>query len=80
MKTYVFPIELEAEEDGRWSATVPVLPGCATWGHSQDEALRSLQEAVKAYLEVLIEEQGALPPAIEEKATVIPSSAIAVTV
>ena len=26
MKTYVFPIELEEEEDGRWSATVPVCP------------------------------------------------------
>lgn len=80
MKTYIFPLEIEEEEDGRWSATVPELPGCATWGYSREEALASLQEAIKAYLEVLIEEQGALPREIEEKATVIPGSSIAVTV
>lgn len=80
LKTYVFPIEVEQEEDGRWSATIPVLAGCATWGYTKEEALESLQEAAKAYLEVLFEQSGVLPREVEEKVTVIPDQAIAVTV
>jgi predicted RNase H-like HicB family nuclease len=53
MKTYVFRIELEQEEDGRWSAEIPTLPGCATWGHTKEEAMRSLHEAARLYLESL---------------------------
>jgi predicted RNase H-like HicB family nuclease len=77
MKTYVFPVELEQDEDGRWSASVPLLPGCATWGRTEEEALRSLQEAARAYLEVLLEQQGSLPKELEEKITVLPESSIA---
>lgn len=29
-KTYVFDIEVEQDEDGRWAAICPALPGCAT--------------------------------------------------
>lgn len=50
MKTYVFRIELEEEEDGRWSAGIPALPGCATWGYTRDEALRNLRDAAEAYV------------------------------
>lgn len=56
MHTYVFDVEIEQETDGRWSAVIPTLPGCATWGYSKQEAFQSLQEAAKAYLEVLLEE------------------------
>jgi antitoxin HicB len=50
MKSYVFQAELVEEEDGRWSAGVPALPGCATWGKTREEALRNLHDAVGAYL------------------------------
>ena len=50
MKSYVFRIELVEEEDGRWSAGVPVLPGCATWGSTQQEALRNIHDAAEAYI------------------------------
>jgi predicted RNase H-like HicB family nuclease len=50
VKSYVFRAEVVAEEDGRWSAGIPALPGCATWGYSRDEALRNLRDAVEAYL------------------------------
>src|SRR5262245_29642061 len=59
MKSYVFHAELEQEEDGRWSAWIDVLPGCATWGYNREEALDALKEAAQAYLEVLVE-KGAL--------------------
>ena len=55
MKTYVFNVEMEQDEDGRWGAGIPALPGCATWGYTAEEALEALQEAAQAYLEVMIE-------------------------
>jgi len=79
MKTYVFQVELEKEEDGRWSATIPLLPGCATWGYSREEALESIREAAQAYLEVLFEQGRSLPKEVTEKLTIIPSEAIAVS-
>jgi antitoxin HicB len=63
MKTYIFHAELEQEEDGRWSAWIDALPGCATWGYSREEALESLKEAAQAYLEVLAEKGQRLPVA-----------------
>ena len=50
MKSYVFRVELVEEEDGRWSAGVPALPGCATWGYTKEEALRNIRDAVEAYI------------------------------
>lgn len=79
MKTYIFEIEVEQEEDGRWSAVIPALQGCATWGYTKEEAIRSLQEAAKAYLEVLLEQKKMLPKQIQRKVTVLPDKAIAVT-
>lgn len=61
MKTYIFPVELEQEEDGRWSAVVTALPGCATWGYSKQEALKALQEATQAYIQTLLEQGKQIP-------------------
>jgi predicted RNase H-like HicB family nuclease len=61
VKSYVFHAELEQEEDGRWSAWIAALPGCATWGYSREEALEALKEAAQAYLEVLHEKGQAIP-------------------
>lgn len=50
MKSFVFRVELIEEDDGRWSAGVPVLPGCATWGYTREEALHNIHDAVEAYI------------------------------
>lgn len=55
MKTYIFNVEIEQDEDGRWGAGIPALPGCATWGYTEEEALEALQEAAQAYLEDMVE-------------------------
>lgn len=55
MKTYLFQVELEQEDDGRWSAWIETLPGCAAWGHSKEEALEAIKETTQAFLEVLVE-------------------------
>ena len=64
-RTFIVPVAVEKEEDGRWSAWVDVLPGCAAWGHSREEALRALDEAAQACIEVLLEKGKSIPPEIE---------------
>ena len=51
MTTYVLTAEIEQDEDGRWSAWIDALPGCAAWGHTREEALLALQDAADAYIE-----------------------------
>ena len=55
LTTYVFSVEIEQDEDGRWGAGISALPGCATWGYTAEEALEALQEAAQAYLEDMAE-------------------------
>ncbi len=38
-----FAIELDREEDGRWIAEVPDLPGVLSYGGTRDEALALVQ-------------------------------------
>ena len=78
MKTYIFRVELEREEDGRWSAIVPALPGCGTWGRTKEEAFKSIREAAQAYVETLIESGRSVPS--EPSVEVIEAPAVAVTV
>jgi len=76
MKTYIFTVGIEQEEDGRWSAWVDALPGCAVWGHSKHEALEALQEAAHAYIQVLVDKGQPIPPGVQS----IDAPAVAVTV
>jgi predicted RNase H-like HicB family nuclease len=38
-----FKIDIDREEDGRWIAEVPDLPGVLTYGQSRDEAVARVQ-------------------------------------
>ena len=38
-----FTIEHEREEDGRWLAEVPELPGVLAYGSTQDEAMAKVE-------------------------------------
>ena len=78
LKTYIFPVDLEQEEDGRWSAVVQSLPGCATWGYSKQEALKALQEATQAYVQTLLEQGKQVPSSTDIE--VIETPAVSVTV
>jgi antitoxin HicB len=79
VKTYIFKVELEQDEDGRWSAVVPTLPGCATWGYTKEEAMESIREAAQAYVEVLFEDGDPLPKEAEKTTQVIDAPAVAIT-
>jgi len=43
----------EAEPDGGYHASCPSLPGCHSEGHTLDEAVANLREAITVYLESL---------------------------
>lgn len=72
MKTYIFRAEVEQDEDGRWGAEIPSLPGCAAWGYTREEALEALQDTAQAYLEVLVEHHDPLPQETNEEVKIIP--------
>jgi predicted RNase H-like HicB family nuclease len=61
VKSYVFRIELAEEDDGRWSAWIDTLPGCAAWGYTKDEALHAIHDAAEAYVEDMLEAGQDLP-------------------
>ena len=46
-------IELEKNEDGGYTVTVPALPGCITQGATWEEAVAHAQEAIVGFLEAL---------------------------
>jgi len=62
MKTYLFRIVIEPDED-RWFACCPVLEdkGAATWGYTREEALKHIQEVVQMIVEELIEDGEPIP-------------------
>ena len=39
------------EDDGRFSVSVPALPGCFSQGETLEEAKENIQEAIELYLE-----------------------------
>jgi predicted RNase H-like HicB family nuclease len=65
VRTHVFKVVIERDEDGRWAAECPALPGCATDGATHDEALKNIQEAVEAYVADLLAVGEPIPTAHE---------------
>lgn len=46
---------LYQDEDGMWVAEVPSLPGCLSQGESREEALTSIAEAIKLWVDAATE-------------------------
>jgi predicted RNase H-like HicB family nuclease len=65
MKSYVFPVVIELDEDV-WRAYVPELEsrGAATWGYTKEEALRNIQEVAQMVIEALLEDGESLPASV----------------
>jgi len=40
-------------EDGYWVAECPILPGCVSQGHSKEEAIANIREAIAGYVGAL---------------------------
>ena len=59
-----FTIEPEQEDDGRWLAEVPDLPGVLAYGHSRDEAIARAQVLALRVVAERIEHNEAKPQPI----------------
>ena len=78
MKTFVLRVSLKEEEDGRWSASIPALPGCSSWGYSREEALSNMKDAAEIYIQDMLE-AGEELPGPSDKIGVIDEPAVAVS-
>ena len=58
-KTY--RVVLRKEPEGTYTAIVPALPGCITWGENIEHAMEMAKEAIIGYIEVLQEEGEPVP-------------------
>lgn len=60
-KSYKFTVVLSPQDDGGYLVEVPILPGCATYGKTVDEALEMVREAIASYLGSLIADGEEIP-------------------
>jgi len=58
---YTYKIFLHKEPEGGFTVTVPVLPGCITYGEDLDESIAMAREAIELYIEDLQERGEAIP-------------------
>ncbi|MDH3599412.1 MAG: type II toxin-antitoxin system HicB family antitoxin [Candidatus Tectomicrobia bacterium] len=57
MKTYVFPVTLESDDEGWRAFYAPLEPmGASTWGATREEALQNIQEVLDMMVEEFLEE------------------------
>lgn len=62
VRFYDFTILIEQEEDGEgYYAYSPDLPGCYSNGLTIEETRRNMREAIQLHIEVLLENQEAVP-------------------
>lgn len=47
---FVYRVVIEPDDD-RFYATIPRLPGCYSWGHTFEEALSNVKEALELWIE-----------------------------
>jgi len=61
MKPLTYRVLLTPEPEGGYTATVPSLPGCITYGETVDEAMSMAEEAVVLYIDSLIAHDEKIP-------------------
>jgi predicted RNase H-like HicB family nuclease len=62
-----YRVLIEQDEDGVYVAEVPSLPGCISQGHTRQEAVDGIREAIAAYVESLEAHDEPVPPPITEE-------------
>ena len=60
-KNRTYRIVLRKEPEGAYTALVPSLPGCITWGETVEHALEIAKDAIEGYIAVLKEEGEPVP-------------------
>lgn len=62
-----FRVHIEQDEDGKFVASCPTLPGCWSQGDTRDEAKKNIEDAIAGYLESLRKHGDPIPPPITEE-------------
>jgi len=60
-ESFIFEVEIEPEDDGRFHAWCPALKGCHTWGHTESEAFLYIKDAVTLYVQDLFDDGEEIP-------------------
>lgn len=58
-----YPIAIDKDQDSAYGVTVPDIPGCFSAGETVDEAIRNIELAIEAHLELLADEGQPAPAA-----------------
>ena len=61
MKTLSYRITLRKEPEGGYTVLVPALPGCVTYGKTVEEAIEMAKDAIRGYVESLVEDGEEIP-------------------
>lgn len=51
---YTYKVSFLKEPEGGFTVSVPLLPGCITYGETMDEAVEMAKDAITLYIESLI--------------------------
>jgi predicted RNase H-like HicB family nuclease len=54
--------DFSQNEDGSWTADIPVLPGCVTWGTTRGEAVEMAKDAAEAWVLTALRFGDDVPP------------------
>jgi predicted RNase H-like HicB family nuclease len=69
----LYRIVIEQDEDGEFVAECPSLPGCISQGHTRDEAVANIKDAIAGYLASLKKHGEPIPPPITEEIVEVPT-------
>ncbi|MFN4218496.1 MAG: type II toxin-antitoxin system HicB family antitoxin [Candidatus Bipolaricaulia bacterium] len=76
-QSYIFRVVIEPDEDV-YHAYCPALKGCHSWGHTYEEALKNIQEAVQCHVGALLQAGDPIPTEPSSDVEVKPVLAVAV--
>jgi len=72
MSRYQYTIILHPDtEEGGYTVTVPALPGCVTQGETLEEAIAMAKDAIRLYIEMLVDEGEPIPEEQEHPQSII---------
>ncbi len=81
MKTYVFRVVVEPDDDG-WVAYSPALKerGGATWGYTSEEALENIRQVLQLTVESLVKQGESIPENPETDVQVFTEPRVAINI
>lgn len=70
---YEFTVIIERDEDGVFIASAPALPGCNSFGDTEEEAREMIKDAIQLYVDRLREVGEPVPEDVETTKVRVPA-------